>query len=99
VISFLPRHIAEETMVTQDMRNVSIVVGGSLAMMLVLVGGFILLCTVSWAVMYGMDYGFEQLGFPRRFGGENGPAGLEILIGAFLILALRRLTHVTRAED
>ena len=86
-------------MVTEDLRNMSIVVGGSIGMMLVLIGGFVLLCIVSWGVMLGMDYGFEQLGFPARFGGENGPAGLEILIGAFLLLSLRRLTRIAAPED
>jgi len=86
-------------MVTEDLRNMSIVVGGSVGMMLVLVGGFVLLCAISWGVMLGMDYGFEQLGYPARFGGESGPAGLEILIGAFLMLSLRRLTRIARPEE
>lgn len=86
-------------MMKEELRNVSVVVGGSIGMSLVLVGGFILLCALSWAVMLGMDYGFEQIGYPRRFGGENGPAGLEILIGAFLMLSLRRLTRIARPED
>ena len=86
-------------MIMEDLRNMSIVVGGSIGMMLVVVGGFVLLCALSWGVMLGMDYGFEQLGYPARFGGENGPAGLEILIGAFLMLSLRRLTRIARPED
>lgn len=86
-------------MVSEELRNVSIVVGGSIGMLLVLVGGFVLLCVVSWAVMLGMDWGFTQLGFSPRFGGEQGPAGLEILIGAFLMLSLRRLTRIARPED
>ena len=86
-------------MITEDLRNMSIVVGGSVGMAIVLIGGFVLLCAVSWGVMLGMDYGFEMLGFPARFGGENGPAGLEILIGAFLLLSMRRLTRIARPED
>jgi hypothetical protein len=86
-------------MITEDLRNMSIVVGGSIGMMLVMVGGFILLCMISWGIMAGMDYGFTQFGYPPRFGGENGPAGLEILIGAFLMLSLRRLTRIARPED
>lgn len=83
----------------EDLRNVSIVVGGSFGMLLVLVGSFVLLCAISWGVMLGMDWGFTQLGFAPRFGGEQGPAGLEILIGAFLMLSLRRLTRIVRPED
>ena len=86
-------------MVSEEMRNVSIVVGGSIGMALVLIGGFILLCTLSWAVMWGMDWAFVQLGHTARFGGADGPAGLEILIGAFLLLSLRRLTRIARPED
>lgn len=86
-------------MVTEDLRNISIVVGGSLGMALVLIGGFILLCVVSWAVMLGMDWAFTQFGYGPRFGSESGPAGLEILIGAFLLLSLRRLTRIARPED
>ena len=86
-------------MMREEVRNVSIIVGGSLGMMLVLIGGFVLLCTVSWAVMWGMDWAFLQLGYGARFGGEQGPAGLEILIGAFLLLSLRRLTRIERPED
>ena len=86
-------------MMREEMRNISIVVGGSFGMLLVLVGGFVLLCTVSWAVMFGMDWGFVQLGFGSRFGSGDGPAGLEILLGAFLLLSLRRLTRIARPED
>ena len=86
-------------MATEDLRNVSVIVGGSIGMALVLIGGFVLLCAISWAVMFGMDYGFEMLGYGARFGGENGPAGLEILIGAFLLLSMRRLTRIARPED
>lgn len=86
-------------MMSEETKNVFIVVGGSIGMFLVLVGGFILLCTASWAVMWAMDWGFAQLGYSARFGGEQGPAGLEILIGAFLLLSLRRLTRITRPED
>lgn len=85
--------------VRDEIRNMSIVVGGSLGMMLVLLGGFVLLCTLSWAVMYGMDWAFVQLGYGSRFGTGEGPAGLEILIGAFLLLSLRRLTRIARPED
>ena len=85
--------------VREEMRNVSIVVGGSLGMLLVLIGGFVLLCTVSWAVMWGMDWAFVQFGYSSRFGTGEGPAGLEILIGAFLLLSLRRLTRIARPED
>ena len=86
-------------MVRDEIRNVSIVVGGSVGMMLVLVGGFVLLCTLSWAVMWGMDWAFVQFGYGSRFGTGEGPAGLEILIGAFLLLSLRRLTRIARPED
>ncbi len=86
-------------MIREEMRNVSILVGGSIGMLLVLVGGFVLLCTISWAVMLGMDWGFVQLGFGSRFGTGEGPAGLEILLGAFLLLSLRRLTRIARPED
>jgi hypothetical protein len=85
--------------VREEVRNASIIVGGSFGMLLVLIGGFILLCVISWAVMLGMDWGFDQLGYGARFGGENGPAGLEILIGAFLLLSLRRLSRIARPED
>ena len=83
----------------EELRNVSIIVGGSIGLMLVLIGGFVVLCIVSWAVMWGMDWGFVQLGLTSRFGGEQGPAGLEILIGAFLLLSLRGLTRIARPED
>lgn len=86
-------------MIREEARNVSIIVGGSLGMLLVLVGGFVLLCTLSWAVMLGMDWAFVQLGYAARFGTGDGPAGLEILIGAFLLLSLRRLTRIGRPED
>ena len=86
-------------MVSEQMRNVSIVVGGSIGMALVLIGGFVLLCTLSWAVMLGMDWAFVQLGHSARFGSGEGPAGLEILLGAFLLLSLRRLTRIARPED
>ena len=86
-------------MMREEVRNISIVVGGSFGMLLVLVGGFVLLCIVSWAVMFGMDWGFVQLGFGSRFGSGDGPAGLEILLGAFLLLSLRRLTRIARPED
>ena len=86
-------------MMREEMRNVSIVVGGSVGMLIVLVGGFVLLCTVSWAVMFGMDWGFVQLGYGSRFGSGDGPGGLEILLGAFLLLSLRRLTRIARPED
>jgi len=86
-------------MLRDEARNVSIIVGGSIGMLLVLVGGFVLLCTVSWAVMWGMDWAFIQLGYGAKFGSGEGPAGLEILIGAFLLLSLRRLTRIARPED
>jgi len=86
-------------MVREEIRNVSIVVGGSFGMLLVLLGGFVLLCTVSWAVMWGMDWAFVQFGYGSKFGAGEGPAGLEILIGAFLLLSLRRLTRIARPED
>ena len=87
-------------MMSEETRNVSIIVGGSIGMFLVLIGGFVILCTLSWAIQWGMDWAFNQLGFGPRFGGpEQGPAGLEILIGAFLLLSLRRLSRITRPED
>lgn len=86
-------------MIRDELRNVSIIVGGSIGMFLVLIGGFVLLCTLSWAIQVGMDWGFVQLGYAPRFGGEQGPAGLEILIGAFLLLSLRRLSRIERPED
>lgn len=86
-------------MLSEEARNVFIVVGGSIGMLLVLVCGFVLLCAASWGIMWAIDWCFIQLGFTPRFGGEQGPAGLEILIGAFLLLSLRRLTRIARPED
>jgi hypothetical protein len=86
-------------MIREEARNVSIIVGGSVGMMLVLIGGFVVLCTVSWAVMWGMDWAFVQFGFGTKFGSGEGPAGLEIILGAFLLLSLRRLTRIARPED
>ena len=86
-------------MIREEVRNLSIIVGGSLGMFLVLLGGFVILCTLSWAIQLAMDWAFAQLGFGPRFGGEQGPAGLEILIGAFLLLSLRRLSRLDRPED
>lgn len=82
-------------MIREEARNVSIIVGGSVGMMLVLIGGFVVLCTVSWAVMWGMDWAFVQFGFGTKFGSGEGPAGLEILLGAFLLLSLRGLTRIS----
>ena len=84
---------------SEELKNVSIIVGGSIGLTLVLIGGFILLCALSWAVMWAMDWGFVQLGFGPRFGGEQGPGGIEILLGAFLLLSMRRLTRIARPED
>jgi len=86
-------------MLKEEARNVSIVVGGSAGMLLVLIGGFVLLCTISWAVMLGMDWAFVELGYGAKFGSGEGPAGLEILIGAFLLLSLRRLSRIGRPEE
>lgn len=86
-------------MLKQETRNVFIVVGGSIGMFLVLVGGFFLLCGASWALMWGMNWAMVQLGFAPPFGGENGPVGLEIILGAFLLLSLRRLTRIARPEE
>lgn len=86
-------------MIKEEARNVSIIVGGSVGMMLVLIGGFVMLCTVSWAVMWAMDWAFVQFGFGTKFGSGEGPAGLEIILGAFLLLSLRRLTRIARPED
>ncbi|HYC46328.1 MAG TPA: hypothetical protein VED01_12715 [Burkholderiales bacterium] len=86
-------------MMSEEARNISIIVGGSIGMFLVLIGGFVILCTLSWAIQWCMDWGFNQLGFGPRFGNEQGPAGLEILIGAFLLLSLRRLSRIARPED
>jgi hypothetical protein len=49
--------------------------------------------------MWGMNWAMVQLGFAPPFGGENGPVGLEIILGAFLLLSLRRLTRIARPED
>lgn len=86
-------------MISEETRNVFIVVGGSIGMFLVLVGGFVLLCSASYALLWGMDWLVVQLGFAPPFGGETGPGGLEILISAFLLLSLRRLTRIQRPED
>lgn len=80
-------------------RNVSIVVGGSIAMSLVLAAAFFLLCALSWGLMSGMNYAMVALGMAPPFGNENGPGGLEVLIGAFLLLSLRRLTRITPPEQ
>ena len=84
---------------SEETRNVSIIVGGSIGLFLVLAGGFFILCALSWALMLAMDWLFVLLGYPRAFGGEAGPGGLEILIGAFLLLSLRRLSRIARPED
>ena len=84
---------------SEQLKNVFIIVGGSIELLLVLIGGFILLCVVSWGVMWAMDWGFVELGFGPRFGGEQGPGGVEILLGAFLLLSMRRLTRIARPED
>ena len=86
-------------MLKQETRNVFIVVGGSIGMFLVLVAGFFLLCGASWGLMWGMNWAFVQLGFAAPFGGDNGPVGLEVILGAFLLLSLRRLTRIARPED
>ena len=86
-------------MLRQETRNVFIVVGGSIGMFLVLMGGFFMLCGVSWGLMWGMNWAFTQLGFAAPFGGDHGPVGLEIILGAFLLLSLRRLTRIARPED
>ena len=86
-------------MIKEELRNVSIIVGGSFGMALVLMASFVLLCTLSWAIMWGMDWTFMQLGYESRFGGAQGPPGLEILLGAFLLLSLRRLTRIAHVED
>ena len=86
-------------MLRQETRNVFIVVGGSIGMVLVLMGGFFLRCGVSWGLMSGMNWAVVQLGFAAPFGGDNGPVGLEIILGAFLLLSLRRLTRIARPED
>jgi hypothetical protein len=84
---------------SQDARNVFIVVGGSIGMFLVLVGGFFLLCGASWGLMWAMNWSLVQLGYTPPFGNENGPVGIEIILGAFLLLSLRRLTRIDRPED
>ena len=84
---------------TSQTRNVSIVVGGSIAMSVVLAAGFFLLCALAWALLSGMNYAMVSIGMPPPFGNENGPAGLEVLIGAFLLLSLRRLTRITPPEQ
>ena len=86
-------------MLKEEARNVSIIVGGSIGMLLVLVGGFILLCTIAWGVMWAMDWAFVQLGYGAKFGSGEGPAGLEILLGAFLLLSLRRLSRIGGPGD
>ena len=86
-------------MINEETRNVFIIVGGSIGMFLVLIGSFFLLCGASWALMTGMNWSMAQLGFPPPFGNENGPLGLEIILGAFLLLSLRRLTRIARPED
>ena len=86
-------------MISEEARNVFIVVGGSIGMFLVLVGGFVLLCSASYGLMWGMNWCVVQIGLAPPFGGENGPTGLEILICAFLLLSFRRLTRIVRPED
>jgi hypothetical protein len=85
--------------ISEETRNVFIVVGGSVGMFLVLVGGFVLLCVASYGLMWGMNWCITQMGLSPPFGNENGPTGLEILICAFLLLSLRRLTRIARPED
>ena len=86
-------------MISEETRNVFIVVGGSIGMFLVLVGGFVLLCSASYGLMWGMNWVVVQVGLAPPVGGEQGPTGLEILICAFLLLSLRRLTRIARPED
>lgn len=86
-------------MVREEVRNVFIVVGGSIGMFLVLVGGFVLLSGASYGLMWGLNWTLVQLGIAPPFGNEHGPTGLEILICAFLLLSLRRLTRIARPED
>lgn len=83
----------------ENTRNVFVVVGGSIGLSLVLAGSFFLLCVLSWTLMWAMDWALMQLGHTPVFGGEQGPMGLETLIGAFLLLSLRRLTRIERPED
>ena len=86
-------------MINEQTKNVSIVIGGSIGLFLVLVGGFLMLCALSWTLMSLMNWAYSSFGLGRPFGTEQGPAGLEILIGAFLLLSLRRLTRIARPED
>lgn len=86
-------------MINEQTRNVFIVVGGSVGMFLVLVGGFSLLSAASYGLMWGMNWAMVQFGLAPPFGNEHGPTGLEILICAFLLLSLRRLTRIARPED
>ncbi len=86
-------------MINEQTRNVFIVVGGTIGMFLVLVGGFVLLCSASYGLMWGLNWAVVQVGIAPPFGGDQGPTGLEILICAFLLLSLRRLTRITRPED
>lgn len=86
-------------MIQEEIRNISIVVGGSIGMFLVLIGGFFLLCAASYTVLWAMNWGFVQLGFAAPFGNENGPVGIEVILGAFLMLSVRRLTRIARPED
>jgi uncharacterized iron-regulated membrane protein len=85
--------------IREETRNVFIIVGGSIGMFLVLIGGFFLLCGASWALMWGMNWSMVQVGLAPPFGNEHGPVGLEVILGAFLILSLRRLTRIARPED
>ena len=86
-------------MLGHEARNVFIVIGGSIGMFLVLVGGFFLLCSASYALMWGMNWSMVQLGFAAPFGNENGPVGIEVILGAFLLLSLRRLTRIAPPEQ
>ncbi len=86
-------------MINEETRNVFIVVGGSIGMFLVLIGGFVLLCGASYGLMWSMNWGMTQMGLSPAFGGEAGPSGLEVLICAFLLLSLRRLTRIARPEE
>jgi hypothetical protein len=83
----------------EETKNMFIVVGGSIGMFLVLFGGFSILCLASWAMLMGLNWAMVQFGYPPPFGGEQGPAGLEILLSAFLLLSLRRLTRIVRPDD
>jgi hypothetical protein len=86
-------------MLNEQAKNVSIVIGGSLGLFVLLIGGFLVLCALSWALMSLMNWFFASLGLAHPFGNEQGPAGLEILIGAFLLLSLRRLTRIATPEE